>query len=64
MPRSNAKYPYQFKVMQGLNDLALSLFGVTSEVDVFIIKLDDSGEMVSTLNSKENPDFNFWEDWE
>lgn len=64
MPKSNAKYPYQFKVMKGLNDLAHNLFAEPGDIDVFIIKLDDSGKIMSTLNSKENPDFNFWGDWE
>ena len=62
MPTSNVKYPFEVKVLVGLEKLASKL-GVSSEVTAFIIQLNDEGKMLKTLDTVNHPYFNFRGDW-
>jgi hypothetical protein len=64
MPKSNVKYPYEFKVLDGLLKLGSDLFGESHDIEAFIIKLDDSGQILTTFNTDQHPDFNFCGDWD
>ena len=64
MPKSNVKYPYEFKVLEGLQKLGSDLFGESHGIEAFIIKLGDSGQILTTFNTDRHPEFNFWGDWD
>ncbi|MBT7952986.1 MAG: hypothetical protein HN764_15265 [Gammaproteobacteria bacterium] len=57
MPKSNAKYPFQYKVLEKTAELGGSLFGETRERLGFIIELDDTGQIVKSVGEEQNPDF-------
>jgi len=57
MPKSNAKYPFQYKVLEKVGELGISLFGETRERLGFIIELDEAGQVLKTVGEEQNPDF-------
>lgn len=63
MPKSNVKFPFEFKVLQNLSELANRLFDNPENISTFIIQTNERGEVVNTLNIRDNPEFNFWGDW-
>ncbi|NKB36020.1 MAG: hypothetical protein GKR93_02470 [Gammaproteobacteria bacterium] len=57
MPKSNAKYPFQYKVLEKAGELGNKLFGETRELQGFIIEVDASGQIGRTVSEEQNPDF-------
>ena len=57
MPKSNAKYPFQYKVLEKVGELGINLFGETRERLGFIIELDEAGQVSKTVGEEQNPDF-------
>jgi len=64
MPKSNVKYPFEVKVLEGLEKLGSDLFGTSSDISAFIIQLNDNAQILNTLDTVHHPDFNFWGDWD
>ena len=57
MPKSNAKYPFQYKVLEKVGELGIKLFGETRGRQGFIIELDETGQIVKSVSEEQNPDF-------
>ncbi len=57
MPSSNAQYPFQYKILEKVGELGISLFGEAREKPGFIIEVDESGQILRTVSEEQNPDF-------
>jgi len=57
MPKSDAKFPFHFKIMQGIDELGEKLLGKSRELPGFIIELDNIGNIINTVSEIDNPDF-------
>ena len=57
MPKANAKFPFEFKIIEGLGKLGVELFGELSGNSGFIIQLDNQGQIIQAISASQNPDF-------
>lgn len=57
MPKSNAKYRFQYKVLEKMVEFGNRLFGETREKQGFIIEVDESGQIGRAVSEEQDPDF-------
>lgn len=57
MPKSDPKFPFHFKIMQGVSELGERLFGKSRKLLSFIIELDNAGQIINQVSEVDNPDF-------
>jgi len=57
MPKSDSKFPFQFKIMQGICELGERLLGESRELLGFIVELDGDGQIINTVSENDNLDF-------
>jgi len=57
MPKSDPKFPFQFKIMQGISELGEKLLGKSRKLSGFIVELNSDGEIIKTVSEDNNLDF-------
>jgi len=57
MPKANLRYPFEFKIIEGLGRLGQELFGEPGDESGFIIQLDAQGRIIQAISVAQNPDF-------
>ncbi len=57
MPKSDPKFPFQFKIMQGIGELGEKLLGESRELPGFIVELNSDGEIINAVSQNDNLDF-------
>ncbi len=57
MPKSDAKFPFHFKIMQGIGELGDKLLGESRKLPGFIVELNSDGHIIKTVSEADNLDF-------
>ena len=57
MPKSNARYPFEYKALEKVGELGIRLFGEDRTEPGFILEIDNHGQLRKTVSAVQNPDF-------